>query len=206
MPWRKAECVQAHRRAVGSESPVGDELCCPAEDLHFCGVEVVFERDVELGLEKRRVQHEVDRRWRQANFPDRRPEATALSALYAQDDLEQVWAGEGLAWRGDVAVIAAQAGSGKTTLALNLACDWIGGTRFLGCFAPNREEDRKRVLFRDYELDRRRFRRWAMDLDIPGDHLSVIFMRQTGMDVTDEEQQAWLVDELDGVGQWIIDP
>lgn len=45
-----------------------------------------------------------------------------------------------------------------------------------------------------------------MDLDIPGDHLSVIFMRQTGMDVTDEEQQAWLVDELDGVGQWIIDP
>lgn len=45
-----------------------------------------------------------------------------------------------------------------------------------------------------------------MDLDIPSDHLSVIFMRQTGMDVTDEEQQAWLVDELDGVGQWIIDP
>lgn len=188
-----------------------DELLgCEEEGVVFepeelLGTQSMFDRDVELRLEKLRVDAEAKRKLK-AEQRSKKPVPVVSfgDEFELTADEETEWLIEGL-WAADGNVVfSAQAKAGKTTTMLNAVRALCDGRDFFDCAVA---ELTGRVFIIDTELGDRRLRRWLRKAGIRNKNKYAALSLKgnaAAFDIMDPEIRAWWVAQLRAANAQVV--
>lgn len=191
-------------RAVAPALPAAGEVGPATATADWEDIRVAQIKAEERARRRAKAEMAVENRTRE------RAPLRSVSAILAEPPIDQPWLVDGLFAVGSRVMITAQAKAGKTTMVLGLARSLLTGEKFLGRYEVEPLAAGETVVFLDFEVHQNTFRGWAekMGLDAVADRLYRIGLRGEVNPFSDEESQAWLVEQLREVGcrVLLIDP
>jgi len=174
------------------------------------GVDVLFESNVKMQLEKIRIAEEARRRYRIEEHEKtwREPETfgTLTDELLFPDE-ESPWRVKGILGANHNAVLIAGRKAGKTSMVNNLIRSLVDHDPFLGKFEVEPVDGGVAVF--NYELDSTQYRRWLRRQGIRNtDIVHPLHLRGRSLPLASERIREWVVRWLAErqVKVWIIDP